>query len=57
MNVIKSNFESVFENHVRNAIANADFIAFDCEMSGIRRNDEPRTSSLDSMQDRYITAG
>lgn len=57
MNVTRSNFESVFESHVRTAIANADFIAFDCEMSGIRRNDEPRTCSLDSVQERYVTAG
>jgi hypothetical protein len=57
MNVDRSNFEAVFEAHVCAAIASADFIAFDCEMSGIRRNDEPRTSSLDNLQDRYVTAG
>lgn len=57
MNVDRTNFEDVFESHVRSAIAGADFIAFDCEMSGIRRNDEPRTNSLDSLQDRYVTAG
>lgn len=56
MNVDKSNFEAVFETYVRPAIASADFIAFDCEMSGVRRPDEPSGSAFDRVQDRFAVA-
>ena len=56
MNVTRETFEDVFETLVKPAIAGADFIAFDCEMSGVRRNDEPRGSAFDRAQDRYAVA-
>jgi hypothetical protein len=53
MDIVKDNFEKLFESTIRPAIVNADFVAVDCEFSGLG---ELKRTFFDSLQQRYIQA-
>lgn len=56
MDLTRQNFEQLFESLLVPAVREADFIALDCEFSGLNpRLDELRSHPFDSVDDRYVS--